>query len=229
MYLDILIFALVAAFLIYRLNAALGTRQGDERPRQNPFAAPEKKPQALQAPIPFKSPQKKLQQTASLEQLIDAAANKDHRIERGLEEITAADTSFEPIRFMAGAKYAFETIVNAYNNGDRATLRPLLSPKLYADFDAGIKAREEEGRVAETQIRHIKDTRIVEAHLGGTMAYITVDYNVEQTTVMRDKEGNLVEGDSGRISSVEDIWTFTRDTRASDPNWMLIQTSTAEQ
>jgi len=227
-YLDILIFALIAAFLIYRLNSVLGTRHGDEQPRPNPFAAPEAQPRPLRTPIALK-PAAPAKMPANIASLIDPAANKDGKIETGLKEIVAADPSFDAADFMAGAKYAFEMIVAAYSKGDRERLKPLLSPKLYADFDAGIAAREKLEHASTTEIHRIKSARIVEAHLGGTMAYITVDYDVEQTTVTRDKAGSVIEGHPDHVTTVEDIWTFTRDTRSSDPNWILIETRAAEK
>jgi len=147
MYLDILIFGIIAGFLIYRLNSVLGTRHGDERSRPNPFTATEAPSRTIHAPLPTKPIiiQKTPQQTAGFVQMIDAKANKEGRIESGLEEISAADHAFELENFMSGARYAFETIVSAYSAGDRDSLKSLLSPKLYADFEAGIKAREEQG------------------------------------------------------------------------------------
>ena len=223
MHLDILIFGIIAGFLIYRLNSVLGTRKEDKRSRPNPFADSDTQPRSLQAPLLTISPieQKPLRQTEGFEQLIDTEANKDGQIESGLEEIAAADTSFELEHFMAGTRYAFEAIVEAYNIGDRDSLRLLLSPKLYADFEAGIKEREEQGSLQQTEESRIKTARIVEAHLGGTMAYITIDYDVEKIILSGYKT------DSGNISSVKDIWTFTRDIRSSDPNWILMETRTA--
>ncbi len=188
MHLDILIFAVIAAVLIYRLNSVLGTRHGDERPRPNPFASAET-PRPPQAPIVVKAPLKSVPKSAETEQLIDPAANADGRIETGLEEIASVDTGFNINQFIAGAKYAFETIVTAYAKGDRGALKPLLSPKLYADFDHGIAEKELLGQSAPAAGTLIKTARIIEAHLGGTMAYITVSYGVEQTTVTRDNTG----------------------------------------
>jgi predicted lipid-binding transport protein (Tim44 family) len=227
-HLDILIFAVIAAVLIYRLNAVLGTRHGDERPRPNPFAPPET-PRPPQAPVVLKTVAKQLPNAAEMEQLIDPAANTDGRIETGLAEIAAVDTGFNALQFMAGAKYAFETIVTSYAKGERAALKPLLSPKLYADFDHGIAEREVLGHVSSTNIQLIKAARMIEAHLGGTMAYVTIDYTVEQTTVTRDNTGAVVSGSPDTVTTVEDIWTFTRDTRSSDPNWILIETRAAEK
>lgn len=226
MHLDILIFAVIAAILIYRLNAVLGTRHGDERPRPNPFAP---SAQARKPPLALKPAPKPVIKTAEMEQLIDSAANTDGHIEAGLAEISAVDAGFDVSKFMAGAKYAFELIVTSYAKGDRAALKPLLSPKIYADFDHGIAERELLARTATTEIRRINTARITEAHLGGTMAYVTVDFNIEQIAVTRDKDGAVVEGSADQPATVEDIWTFTRDTRSPDPNWILIETRAVEK
>ena len=223
MYLDILIFGVIAGFLIYRLNSVLGTRHGDGHSHPNPFTTPEVQQRTLKTPLPTKPliKQKPLQQAKDFEQLIDAEANKEGRIEFGLEEIAAADPAFELENFMSGARYAFETIVSAYGAGDRDSLKSLLSPKLYTDFEAGIMEREEQGSLPKTEKSHIKAIHIVEAHQGGTMAYITVNYDVEHTTTSDNKD------DTDKISNVNDLWTFTRDIRSSDPNWILIETRTA--
>lgn len=228
MHLDILIFAIIAAFLIYRLNSVLGTRHGNERERPNPYDAREAAPAPIAGPKSALTP-KPVAPLAGMDQLVDVEANRDGRIETGLSEIYAADPQFEVNSFMGGAKYAFEMIVTAYARGDLLALQPLLSPKLYADFSAGIKAREQAGQTYEVTIHRIKQARIVEAHLGGTMAYITVDFDVEETAYTRDREGKIVEGNPDRIFSVEDVWTFTRDTRTSDPNWILIETRSVEK
>jgi predicted lipid-binding transport protein (Tim44 family) len=226
---DILFFALVAAFLIYRLNAVLGTRTGAERERPNPFARPD----APRAPaLPPHTPQPKAdpaRQLAGAEAVVDTKANADGRIDTGLQEIAGADARFELSTFMTGAKAAFAMIVQAYNKGDLAALKPLLSPKLYGDFANGIAKRQEAGETAETIIHRIKAARITEAHLGGAMAYATVRYTVEETAFTRDRAGAVISGSPDRIVDVEDVWTFMRDTRSKDPNWTLIETQAEEK
>lgn len=229
MHLDILIFAIIAAFLIYRLNSILGTKNGSERERPNPLNSVD--PAAPGAPaasnvVPLPRPVAPL---AGVEQLVDAEANKDGRIETGLAEIVAVDPQFEVNSFIAGARYAFELIVTSYAKGDLEALKPLLSPKLFKDFEAGVKAREAEGQTTSLTVHRILKAHIIEAHLGGVMAYITVDYDVEETMVTKDRDGNVVDGNDDRIFNVEDIWTFTRDTRAHDPNWILIETRAVEK
>ncbi|MDD9900241.1 MAG: Tim44/TimA family putative adaptor protein [Alphaproteobacteria bacterium] len=233
MHVDILIFAVIAAFLIYRLNAVLGTRHGDEKTRQNPYvpqdhgqqATHESRVETVDMPRPAIMPPR---ESDAFSSLIDAKANEGGRVETGLAEIGAADGGFEAHRFVEGAKAAFEMIVTAYAKGDLDTLKPLLSHKLYADFKSGIDDRNAKNHVAETIIHRIKAARIIEAHLGGTMAYVTVDFDVEETTFTKDADGNVIDGDPDKIFSVEDIWTFTRDTRADDPNWILIETRAAD-
>lgn len=236
MHVDILIFAAIAAFLVYRLMNVLGTRHGSERERRNPFAPPgEEQNNSILSEaqkgqvIDMEPVLRPAQNPASFAALIAAEENTDGRIDTGLAEIAAADAQFDAHSFVGGARMAFEMIVTAYNRGDLATLKPLLSPKLYNDFAAGIRAREEAGHTSEVIIHRITAARIAEAHLGGTMAYITVDFDVEETTVTRDAAGQVIDGNPDRIFSVEDIWTFTRDVRARDPNWTLIETRSVEK
>ena len=230
MALDIIIFALIAGFLIYRLNNALGTRHGDEKQRPNPFerANTQQPPPAKADGLVIDGDVVRMDdapvRNMVLDGVVDAADDADGRIRGGLEDIAQADRYFDVPTFVGGARYAFEMIVTAYARGDLDTLKGLLSPKLYGEFKAGVDARAAAGHTTDISIHRIKRARIIEAHLGGTMAYVTVDFDVEQTTVTRDASGGIVDGDPDRVFAVEDIWTFTRDTRSSDPNWTLIET-----
>lgn len=233
---DILIFAIIAAFLAFRLKSLLGTRNGDERQRPNPFAQNENlddkrpatpmqdgviidhDPDALKNHVPV-----------DLSGMIDDAANIDGRIEQGLEDIARADRHFDVPKFVQGARTAFEWIILAYAKGDLETLKPLVSPKLYADFAAGVADRKAKGHVNDLTLHRIKKSHIIEAHLGGTMAYVTIDFDVEETLVTKDANGAIIDGDPDRIMTVADVWTFTRDTRSDDPTWVLIETRTADR
>jgi predicted lipid-binding transport protein (Tim44 family) len=232
--LDILIFAAVAAFLIYRLNSVLGTRNGSERQRPNPFTAAEqaqrqKKGEDTPAIPTAALPPAPALNLSSLGDIIDAQANSDGRIEHGINDIRSADPFFDVASFVEGARYAFEIVVTAYARGDLAAIQPLVSPKLYGDFAAGVKARDAAGHRTELTIHRIKNARITDAHLGGTMAYVTVDFEVDETSVTRDSSGQTVDGNADSILTIRDVWTFTRDTRTTDPNWILIETRAAEQ
>ena len=230
MSIDVIVFAVIAAFLVYRLRSVLGTRHGDERNRINPFSAAPlaKGPEAIPVSIPRKHirpPGINWEATQALIRDTKSGGGTDDDVRQGLSEIAAADAGFDIQDFIAGSRGAFAMIVTCYARGDRAQLKSLLSDALYKDFAAGIAAREAAGRTSSVEIHRIKDARIVHARLAGVMAYVTVGFDVEETTVTRDAAGQVVEGDPERISEVNDIWTFARDIRSGDPNWILIETS----
>lgn len=227
---DILIFAVIAAFLVYRLHSVLGSKPGnpDERQRPNPFSTDTAQP-AKAAVQPLKHQRPVLPPQPLDLGMVDSEANKDGRIEEGLADIITEDATFEINAFMQGARYAFELVVTSYAKGDLAALEPLLSEKLYADFKAGVVAREQAGHVSDVTIHRIKSARLTDAHMGGLMAYITVAFEVEETSVTRDAAGQVVSGNADEISTIEDVWTFTRDVRSPDPNWILIETRAVDK
>ena len=233
MSIDVIVFAVIAAFLVYRLRSVLGTRHGDERNRPNPFSvAPlTKGPEVAPIPLSRKPARPAAINWEASQSFIVESKTKDalgDGVKEGLSEIAAADATFDIQDFIAGARSAFTMIVTSYVKGDRALLKSLLSETLYKDFSAGIAAREQAGRTSTIEVHRITSAKIIDARLAGVMAYITVDFDVEETTVTRDAAGQVVEGDPERISEVTDIWNFARDIRTADPNWILIETSTRD-
>jgi len=143
-------------------------------------------------------------------------------------QIRLADPAFDPQRFSEGAKAAFEMIVTAFAQGDTASLRPLLADDVYENFAAAIKGRQDAKQTLETTLIGIKSAEIIEARMEGRTAYVTVKFISEQVNVTRNAAGEVVDGDANRVAAVTDIWTFARNTRASDPNWALVQTSESQ-
>lgn len=221
-FIDILIFAVIAAFLVYRLSGVLGRRHGEERQRANPYVGPRQgEPRGHDAgdnvvPLPERA------------RAVEASAAGDEPIPlaQRLERIRAADPNFDEKHFLRGAQAAFEMIVDAFARGDTATLRPLLSDEVYDNFAAAIRAREAAKETHETRIEQIQDIDILDARLEGRTAYVTVKFVSEQMNVTRDADGQVVDGDPERAIEVIDIWTFARNTRSRDPNWLLIETRT---
>lgn len=219
---DIVFFAMVAAFLILRLRSVLGRRTGNENPerwttRQPP--APTRGDADNVARLPDRSNQ--VEETAA-----PAAAAPGSSLEAGLTQIQVADPSFDPRGFADGARAAFEMIVVSYAQGDTATLRPLLSDEVYDNFAAAIRTRQQAKHTLETTLVGIRSADLVEAHMDGRTAYVTVKFVSEQINVTRDEAGKVVDGDPQAIATVTDIWTFSRNTRSRDPNWLLVATST---
>lgn len=176
--LGLLIAAMVAGIICFRLYTVLGRRTGHEPP-----------PQSVPAPRSASLPQPSQDVTPS---------------STGLLDIQLIDRDFDTPKFLAGAREAYERIITSFAKGDRAELRPLLSPEVYAAFDAGISTRSE----PPATLVKLHDARIVGSALHGRMAEITVAFTAEFAN------GN-----------VTDVWTFERNLDSADPNWVLVATS----
>ena len=145
----------------------------------------------------------------------------------GLAQITAGDPGFEAPAFLDGARGAFEMIVAAFAKGDKSELRPLLSDDTYKSFAAAIDEREAAGETLETRIAKLKDIDIIEAGMDGRTARITVKLVSDQINVLRAHDGSVVDGDPQNLIEKTDYWTFARDIRSADPNWLLVATGSS--
>lgn len=216
---DIILFAMIAGFLILRLRSVLGRRTGHERQRPDPYAATGRGGSDNVLDFPGRGP--------------DDAPDGDNAdqtpVGAGLTRIRIADPSFSPEQFLGGARSAFEMIVGAYAAGDTDTLRPLLDDAVFDNFKGAIDARRAAGEELQTEIVALKSADIVAAGMEDTVASVTVKFVSDQVNVVRDAEGNVVEGNPDYISTIVDIWTFARDTQSSDPNWLLVETRSPEE
>jgi predicted lipid-binding transport protein (Tim44 family) len=221
-FVDIIFFALVAAFIILRLRSVLGRRTGNER-RQDPFAKPQPGPKVPGQPeAPAEITQRG--EVITLPRRTDAAPAAGSPLAGALTQIKLADATFDELAFEKGSRAAFEYIVTAFAAGDRDKLRPLLNDEVYGNFEASIEAREAAGHKHETTLVRIKSADIFEARMEGPTALLTVKYVSEQINATRDAEGKVVDGNPDRIAEATDIWTFARNTRSDDPNWILVAT-----
>ena len=216
----VLIFAMIAAFLVYRLRSVLGRRTGEERQRPNPFTArPNNQPDNV-VPLPNRAERPVPNAAPSPDEPVSLAA--------ALDQIKAADPSFDEKYFLQGARGAFQMIVEAFAKGDTATLRPLLSDEVYDNFARAVRERQSAGETLDTRIERIADADVVEARLDGRTALVTVKFVSEQMNVVRDSAGAVVDGDPNAVVEAVDVWTFARNTRAGDPNWALVETRTPQ-
>jgi predicted lipid-binding transport protein (Tim44 family) len=219
-YFDIILFAMIAAFLVLRLRSVLGRRTGNER-RRDLFVR-------RAAPIADKPVPEKVAIPGDQGKDIAAAAlagKPADAVADGLNRIRRADPSFDPSQFLQGARTAFEMIVSAYAKGDKAVLRPLLSDEVYQPFAATIDERTAAKETIETRDLHLDDAEIVDADLSGRTARATVKLVSRQISVTRAMDGSIVDGDPENPVEKTDYWTFARDTRTTDPNWVLVATS----
>jgi predicted lipid-binding transport protein (Tim44 family) len=220
-FLEIVLFAMVAGFLILRLRSVLGRRTGHERRRPDPITARTAAEEARDniVPLPDRGRPREREEEEALSSVADAGALA------GIAQIRSADRSFQPSEFVTGARRAFEMIVEAFAKGDSNTLRPLLSDEVFAQFDGAIRAREEARQTLTTTLVGIREAEIVDAALEGRTAQVTLRFLSEQINVTRDSEGRVVEGDPSAVAAVTDIWTFARNTASRDPNWVLVATA----
>jgi predicted lipid-binding transport protein (Tim44 family) len=218
-YFDIILFAMVAAFLVLRLRSVLGRRTGNE-PRRNPLLRPAEAPRDNVADkvVSLGSRSAAMRPPAATAPPADAVA-------AGLERIHSADPGFEPEQFLEGARAAFEMVVSAFAAGDKNRLRPLLSDEVYTPFTAAIDERASARETLETRIMELKRLDIVEAALAGRMARVTIKFVTDQINVLRAHDGSVVDGDPDHPIEKTDFWSFARDTRSTDPNWVLEATA----
>ena len=217
-YFDIILFAMIAAFLVYRLGSVLGKRTGHERQGREPFGRVGNKEAGADAgndnivamPTRPAAPEEE---------------EPDTPLGAAITQIKLADSSFSRKGFLEGARAAFEMVITAFALGDMKTLRQLLSNDVYENFAEAIRQRERMNQTRETTLVGIDVAEIIEASLEeNRYALVTVKYVSQQVNATRDEEHNVVDGDPNTIEKVTDIWTFRRDTKASDPNWQLIAT-----
>ncbi len=215
-FIDIIILAMIAAFLVFRLRSVLGKRTGNERPPQNPYgdSAPEGPREASEdenvVALPGMEP---------ADDIPDDTPASD-----GLRAIREADPNFSVQEFIEGGRAAFEMIVTSFANGDKETLRPLLSDEVYENFAGAIDARDAAGETMEMTLVGIREADVLEATMDGRVAFVTLKFVTEQIEVVRDKDGEVVSGDQSKVTTVTDIWTFARNTRSRNPNWTLVAT-----
>lgn len=208
---DLVLFGMIAAFLVLRLRSILGKRTGFERPA----------PPVQQAPLrpagPVIDAKAEPAAPAAAQTVPDAASPTGAALAR-MREI---DRSFEPARFLAGAEQAFRMIVAAFAAGDRAALRPLLGDDTYAAFEQAISAREKAGEKQVSEIKAMHHLSIDSAELKGQTGLVTARIVSDQVSYTQDANGRPLTG-TDAVTEITDLWTFERNLNQPDPTWRLV-------
>ena len=198
--LELIIIAGLAAIVLYQLYSVLGRRVG-RQPEDQPAAE-------VAAAGRTAKPLETAEEGVAL---------------TGLAAVRAQDPGFEVNRFLQGAKAAYEMTVRAFAAGDRDTLRRLLSPQVFASFDAAIAAREAEARTESVEFLHQPRADLDKAEVLGDLARMTVRFLAEFRSRTTGPEGEAV--DDRRTA---ELWTFERRLKSKDPNWTLVHVDAAE-
>jgi len=222
---DLIVYALVAAGLVFWLRSVLGTRHGEERERPNPFAGAEQQEDNSDISVSaggHSGPEEQIMALAENPRRNYGVDNKT--AENGLIEIARNDRDFDIDFFLEGSQDAFAMIVESFAQGDREALKDLLSEDVYNAFEGAITDREKRGETQETEIHAIRKVIVTKAVLDKKMAYITAKYTADETSVTRDKNGEIITGNPDKTTEMNDIWTFGRDIKSKDPSWLVYET-----
>ena len=237
-FLDIytLIFLVIAVVIFVRLRSVLGRRTGNERPPFDPFSRREAPPAASPSDDkvitlprrPAEAEPAGGRIEAAAEAHIKTIAPEGTTLNEALRAVAAADRSFDPERFIAGARAAYEMVVTAFAEGDRKTLKQLLSREVFDGFVSAIGQRESRQETIEFKFVGIEKAEITEAALRGATAQVTVRFLSKLISATHDKDGKVIDGDPVHVGDVTDIWTFAREVNQRDPNWKLVATESVE-
>ena len=212
----IVILAMVFLFVAFRLWSVLGRRTGHEQTIARPAEA---------APAPIGAgrslPDASIPAIPARTELIEP------RAEAGVRAIAMADGSFDAGHFVEGARSAYRMILEAYWRGDKDVLRRLTDDDVYEAFASAIDARAAAGEVLDNRLVMIESAVIEQAKLVGQTASVTVRFDADIAAVTRDTEGNVIAGSLTDAVPTHDVWTFSREVRADDPNWTLVETDEA--
>jgi predicted lipid-binding transport protein (Tim44 family) len=212
---EIVILAMIAAFLGLRLYSVLGRRaEHEEEPIQGRFDA---RPDAMPQAPASRAPANPLLRPNELTPAMPA-------VERGMRDIAAADRRFDSLTFLEGARSAYGMVLEAFWRGDKQELGHLCDRDVYEGFAAAIDARITAGETLENRLVRIEEVTITSASYDAPMARITVQFTADIAAVTRDADGNVIAGSLNDAVQSFDIWTFSRNVNSPDPDWLLDET-----
>ncbi len=214
----IVILALIAGFLALRLYSVLGKRTGHEQ-------EPALRPAEERAKVTVLQPRPVSDIPGDSVRLADGLIAPGG--EAGVRALIAADRNFDVPQFVEGAKAAYKMVLEAFWRGDRSELEWLCDTDVLTSFEEAIAQREAAGHVLDNRLVRIDKAQIVGANVNGRVAEVSLRFEADIAAVTRDKDGNVVAGSLTDAVSTNDIWTFTRDLRSTDPNWKLSETDEA--
>ncbi|HHL20416.1 MAG TPA: Tim44 domain-containing protein [Aliiroseovarius sp.] len=215
-FLKLLVLAGIAIFLILKLRNVLGTREGFEKPV-----------------LPRETPSAAISDRRDL-RVIEGGPDRDivdhvpadSRAAKALSAMKSVDDSFNVGDFLSGARAAYEMILMAFEAGELEKIKPFLSGEVYESFAQVVEERRKKGLTIEAEFVGLREIKLVDAEFDPHTkeAELTVRFVAELTSVVRDKAGEIIEGNPNEIKRQKDIWTFARVMGSDDPNWILVAT-----
>ena len=211
---QLLVLAGIALFLILRLKNVLGTREGFEKPQAKVSSSARKRGDFA---VIEGGPDRDI--TDHVAEESDSA--------KALMAMKAAEPSFNVGEFLSGARGAYEMILMAFEKGDMEQIRPFLAEDVFETFADVVKDREEQGLKIDANFVGVREITLTSATFDeeSREGEITVRFVGELTSVVKGKDGQVIEGNPNEIKRQKDVWTFARPMGTDDPNWQLVATS----
>ena len=200
-------FAVLAAVICFQLFSVLGRRDGHETEEED-------------RPLP----------RSSVEEAPEPAAHtytppaEEENLPEWARQVRDVYPGFQVGEFLTGAKAAYEMIVEAFAQNNLSEVKPFIAPSVYKAFEMAVKARDDAKQTSELQFVGIEKADVDGTKIDGGFVKVTVTFFSDQIRVLRDENGDVIEGDPNRIDRVKDRWTFSRPVHSSDPNWQLVAT-----
>lgn len=212
MTIEILVLAGIALFLVLRLRSVLGTREGFEDPKSTVSTSK-------------RSPDLQVIDGGPDTDIIDHVGSDSEMAEK-LGAIKRADPDFSLTEFLGGARSAYEMILMSFERGDIEETRAYLSDDVANTFEMVIHKRADRGINIEAEFAGIREMKMqaVAFDTSSNVADLSVMFIGELISVVKDADGDIVEGDPKQVKRQKDIWTFSKDMGSNDPNWRLVAT-----
>ena len=230
-----IIFLLLAVFIFLRLRSVLGQRTGRERPplsARDALRTPASDNKVVTLPARTNGAAAKAvdgdEEPSPPAEPWQGVAEPGSPAAAGLGAIAAEDPSFDAKHFLTGARAAYEMVVTAFAEGDRRSLKNILSRDVYDGFETAIKDREGRGETVESRFVSLDKAEITAAELRGRTAHVTARFVSQLVSATRDRNGAVIDGSPDKVTEVTDVWTFARDLSSRDHNWKLVATEAGQ-
>jgi predicted lipid-binding transport protein (Tim44 family) len=225
MALDLILLA-ISVYVGFKLFNSLGNKDYDDKIQPPKNAAPNN---VVQFPEGLKQSAVDVKFEEINEESYEELEKKHgSQIADQIKKIRKIDPTFTEAGFVKGADTAFEIILKAFSEGDKFTLRKLLSKEMYKDFEEEIDKRNKDTKTYENTLVAVLASNIKSIALERKYAKIAVEIVSEQINLIKDKKGDIIEGNPSSVNKISELWTFARNLSSSNPNWELVETSNAK-
>ena len=200
-YLDILIFGVIAIFLIFRLKNILGTKTDFE---DNGL--------------------KEKKQPKQYSNVVSLKTNKNNSVNEEIDKVIKADPNFDMVNFLDGSKTFFEMVLKSFVSGNLDNVKDFIKPSVLKSFKGAIDDRNKENETLIIDLISVEKNKIVSSVITKSSIKINVVFETLQITALMDKNEKIIDGDTDKEILVKDEWTFEKKIKDQNPNWTLIET-----